>query len=82
MNILFSFIIASGLAYHGIRKKSLSNSGAFTAFLLGFSTFLNEWSVFPVIMLVFYFTSSKLTKVKFNIYKYEYLIVLKTKRIE
>ncbi|RHZ74557.1 hypothetical protein Glove_221g70 [Diversispora epigaea] len=62
MNLLFSFIIASGLAYHGIRKKSLSISGSITAFLLGFGTLISEWSVFPVMMLVFYFTSSKLTK--------------------
>ncbi|CAG8534743.1 7445_t:CDS:10, partial [Diversispora eburnea] len=57
-------LLQERLAYNGISKKSLSISGAISAFLLGFGTLINEWSVFPVIMLVFYFTSSKLTKYK------------------
>ncbi|CAG8576197.1 12450_t:CDS:2 [Funneliformis mosseae] len=49
---------------HGYRKKSLSTSGALAAFSVGFGTLRNDWSVFGVVLLVFYFTGSKLTKYK------------------
>jgi len=61
-----AFLIASLLAAHGLRKKSLSHSGAAAAFLVG----LLSWGSgvrFGATMILFYFSSSKLTKYKAHI---------------
>ena len=67
MNLLYSFIIALLLSLHGYHKKSLSTSGSLAAFSVGFGTLKNDWSVFPVVLFVFYFTGSRLTKVNGSI---------------
>ncbi|RIA80500.1 integral membrane protein DUF92-domain-containing protein [Glomus cerebriforme] len=64
MNLLFTFIISLLLILHGYHKKSLSASGALAAFSVGMGTLQNDWSVFGVVLLVFYFTGSRLTKYK------------------
>ncbi|CAG8805861.1 13756_t:CDS:2, partial [Racocetra persica] len=52
------------LAFHGLHKKSLTKSGALCALLVGFITLSNDWSTFTVVLFVFYFTGSGLTKYK------------------
>jgi uncharacterized membrane protein len=63
MNLLYAFIITLLIILHGYRKKSLSLSGSLAALSVGSGTLQNDWSVFAVILLVFYFTGSRLTKV-------------------
>ncbi|KAG9292255.1 hypothetical protein G9A89_000273 [Geosiphon pyriformis] len=64
MGLLFGLALSVFLVAHGLRKKSLSHSGAVAAFFVGMGTTYNEWAVFPILMLVFYFTGSRLTKLK------------------
>ncbi|KAJ8081858.1 hypothetical protein PM082_007704 [Marasmius tenuissimus] len=59
---IIPFVLASLLGIHGIRKKSLSPSGAATAFLVGLSVFAGEIRVFGVACVVFYLTGSRATK--------------------
>lgn len=59
-------ILASGLASHGYSKRSLSFSGALAALFVGFISFAASWR-FGLILILFYYTSSKLTKVKENL---------------
>jgi uncharacterized membrane protein len=63
MKLIYTFIISLLLVLHGYRKKSLSTSGSSAAFFVGVGTIQNDWSVFAVVLLVFYFTGSRLTKV-------------------
>mmetsp|Transcript_358 Transcript_358/g.415 ORF Transcript_358/g.415 Transcript_358/m.415 type:complete len:334 (-) Transcript_358:61-1062(-) len=63
IRIAIALLIALGLALHGYKKKSLSFSGAISAFLVGFASFAVSYR-FGVILILFYYTSSKLTKVK------------------
>jgi uncharacterized membrane protein len=51
------------LSYHGLRKKSLSLSGASAAFFVGFTAFATSYR-FGIMLILFYYTGSKLTKVK------------------
>jgi len=55
--------LASGLALGGVKRKSLSTDGAVAAFVVGFSALLASYR-FGFTLLVFYWTSSKLTKFK------------------
>jgi uncharacterized membrane protein len=55
--------LALGLSMHGYSKKSLSYNGAAAAFFVGFSSFAVSYR-FGFILILFYYTSSKLTKVK------------------
>ncbi|CAG8499393.1 1081_t:CDS:2, partial [Ambispora leptoticha] len=64
MRLLFGFVLSSFLGGHGYLKKSLSTSGAVAAFLVGLGTMYNDWAVFPLLLLTFYFTGSRLTKLK------------------
>ncbi|KAJ3056562.1 Transmembrane protein 19 [Rhizophlyctis rosea] len=64
MHPLLALTACSLLAYHGIRKKSLSKSGSAAAFLVGLITFSHPNNVFAVILIVFYLSSSRLTKYK------------------
>ncbi|CAG8603790.1 13059_t:CDS:2, partial [Gigaspora rosea] len=64
MHILITVIISLALAFHGLRKKSLAKSGALGAFLVGIITLSNDQLAFTVVLLVFYFTGSRLTKYK------------------
>jgi uncharacterized membrane protein len=63
VRVLVSFIIAVTLAYHGYRKKSLSIDGCLAAFLVGFSSIGVSYR-FGVLLLAFYYSSTKLTKYK------------------
>jgi uncharacterized membrane protein len=55
--------VALGLSYHGLRKKSLSKSGGFAAVLVGFTSFACSYR-FGLILILFYYSSSKFTKLK------------------
>ncbi|KNZ82297.1 Transmembrane protein 19, partial [Termitomyces sp. J132] len=54
--------IASLLSVHGLRRRSLSPSGAATAFAVGFLTFAGALRVFGVALIVFYLIGSRATK--------------------
>ncbi|PWN24249.1 hypothetical protein BCV69DRAFT_280142 [Microstroma glucosiphilum] len=56
--------LAAILASHGLRKGSLSRSGAATAFLVGYLTLANPFPGFGVVLIAFYLTGSRATKVK------------------
>ncbi|KAL1742520.1 integral membrane protein DUF92-domain-containing protein [Schizophyllum fasciatum] len=55
-------LVASGLAFHGLRKKSLSPSGAATAFAVGYLMLSGALYVFGVTLIVFYLVGSRATK--------------------
>ena len=55
--------VATLLSVRGIRKGSLTKSGAISAFIVGFFT-LSCGYRFATLLLTFYFTSTKLTKFK------------------
>lgn len=63
MRCLLAIAVAAGLSYHGLKKKSLSPNGAVAAFVVGFSAFASSYR-FGIILILFYYTGSKLTKVK------------------
>lgn len=58
-----SFLLAIFLASHGLRKKSLSPSGAFAAFVVGFFMMSTQSRVFGVSLISFYLIGSRATKV-------------------
>jgi uncharacterized membrane protein len=58
-----SLLLALLLAVHGIRKKSLSPSGALTAFLVGFLSLSAPTHVFGVSLISFYLVGSRITKI-------------------
>jgi len=62
-------IIAAILAFlfsaHGWRKRSLSNSGAITAFIVGLMTMAGGSRVFGVSLIGFYLVGSRATKCEF-----------------
>jgi len=59
-----SALAAAGLGLHGFRSGSLSSSGAITAAAFGYSTLANPLYTFPVALLTFYFSGSRITKVR------------------
>ena len=61
--IALAAALACGLAWHGYSKRSLNLNGALCAFIVGFTSFAVSYR-FGVILILFYYTSSKLTKVK------------------
>lgn len=61
------FILATSLSAHGLRKKSLSPSGAIAAFVVGFLMMHTRLRVFGVSLIVFYLVGSRATKVGKNI---------------
>lgn len=61
--IYVAIILSGGLSYHGIRKKSLSISGCLAAFGVGVIAFASSVR-FGVILIAFYYSSSKLTKLQ------------------
>jgi uncharacterized membrane protein len=61
-----ALILASYLSFHGISKKSLDLSGALGAILVGFLSFACSYR-FGFILILFYYSSSKLTKFKENV---------------
>lgn len=56
------FVIASLLSIHGLRRRSLSPSGAAAAFTVGFMMFSGPLLVFGVSLIVFYLIGSRATK--------------------
>ena len=59
---MLALIIAIGMSLKGYKKKSLSKSGAITAFIVCYIIFRSSYR-FGLTLLNFYITSSKLTKV-------------------
>ncbi|KAI8927781.1 integral membrane protein DUF92-domain-containing protein [Entophlyctis helioformis] len=64
-----ALLAVAGLATHGIRKKSLSVSGAAAASALGLAIFSHPSPLFGAVLLTFYLSSSKLTKYKVDVKK-------------
>ncbi|KAG6917219.1 hypothetical protein DXG01_003424 [Tephrocybe rancida] len=62
-DLVLAFSLASLLSGHGFSKKSLSPSGAVTAFIVGFMTIAGGLRVFGIALVVFYYIGSKATKV-------------------
>nr|CCA24489.1 conserved hypothetical protein [Albugo laibachii Nc14] len=58
-----SFALALALSIHGLKKHSLNKSGAIAAFFVGWLT-MSAGYFFGTILLAFYFSGSKLTKLK------------------
>lgn len=56
-------LIATVLAGHGLRKKSLSPSGALAAFVVGFLMLSAPTRTFGVSLIIFYLVGSRATKV-------------------
>lgn len=61
--LIVAFVISFVLSYRGLKKKSLSVDGAVAAFVVGFIHTIACYT-FTVILAVFFFTSSWLTKYK------------------
>jgi uncharacterized membrane protein len=57
-------LIATLLAAHGLRKGSLSSSGAIAAFLVGYFHLACPLKFFGVSLIAFYLLGSRATKVK------------------
>jgi uncharacterized membrane protein len=68
MNLIASFGLCGLLAIHGLRKKSLSISGAIAAVLVGLLTFTTPLLLFSVVLLSFYLAGSRVTKVHYVIF--------------
>ena len=63
-DLLLATVLAGLLGFHGFRKKSLSPSGALTAFVVGVLTMAGGLRVFGVALAVFYLLGSRATKCK------------------
>lgn len=63
LHIVLSVLLAGTLSVHGFRKRSLSISGSIVAFIVGFLHFAVS-AKFGVVLILFYYTSSYLTKLK------------------
>lgn len=61
-DLVLGVVFASLLSLHGLRKKSLSPSGALTAFIVGTLTMAGGLRVFGVALIVFYLIGSRATK--------------------
>lgn len=59
--MILAALIASYMAYSGKKKQSLNTSGALAAIFVGFASFSCSYR-FGLMLIMFYFTSSKLTK--------------------
>lgn len=56
-------LVATGLALHGLRKGSLSTSGAAAAWVVGYGHLAGPVKLFGVAMIAFYLIGSRATKV-------------------
>ncbi|KAI9350330.1 integral membrane protein DUF92-domain-containing protein [Obelidium mucronatum] len=63
MHLLATAALYAILAWHGLKKKSLSRSGAIAAAAVCFPTFLHPSYSFMAGLLTFYLSASRLTKV-------------------
>ena len=66
--ISLAILISLGLCYHGLKKKSLDSSGALAALIVGFISFATSYQ-YGMTLILFYYVSSKLTKMKEDIKK-------------
>jgi len=57
-----ALLLATLLSAHGLRKRSLSPSGAAAAFIVGFGMMSVKLRVFGVGLIVFYLSGSRATK--------------------
>lgn len=62
---LYPFLIALLLSGHGLRKKSLSPSGALTAFVVGFLMMSGGVRVFGLALIALYLAGSRATKCEY-----------------
>ncbi|TFY67730.1 hypothetical protein EVJ58_g1436 [Rhodofomes roseus] len=60
---LVPLLLAAFLGFHGLRKRSLSPSGALAAFVVGFSMMAVPLRAFGVSLITFYLVGSRATKV-------------------
>lgn len=60
---ILAAVVAFALSYHGFMKNSLSISGAIAAFFVGFTSFAVSYRC-GIILIVFYYSGSKFTKVR------------------
>ncbi|KAF9985778.1 Transmembrane protein 19 [Modicella reniformis] len=67
--VLYPAALIAFMVRHGLSKKSLSQSGALAAAIVGLGTFTNSPYVFSTVLLTFYLSSSRLTKFKAQIKK-------------
>jgi uncharacterized membrane protein len=58
----FAVALSTLLAVYALRKKSLSKDGAAGAFMLGLVTFSSNYWFFAIVLLIFFLSSSRLTK--------------------
>jgi uncharacterized membrane protein len=63
IRFIVATVLAGALAAHGYKKKSLNVSGSLAAIVVGFVSFAASYRL-GWILILFYYTSSKLTKVK------------------
>ncbi|KAJ3381376.1 hypothetical protein HDU84_005148 [Entophlyctis sp. JEL0112] len=63
MHLILTLLLYAALAYDGLRKKSLSISGAIAAAAVCLPTFSHPSYLFMIVLLTFYYSSSKFTKV-------------------
>ncbi|CAH0478826.1 unnamed protein product [Peronospora belbahrii] len=61
--VLIASLLAGGLGYRGLKKQSLDVTGAISACFVGFFTLVSGYR-FGLLLLGFYFSGSKLTKVR------------------
>eukprot|EP01041_Mallomonas_annulata_P003793 gene3793-7537_t len=61
--VIIASIVALYLAFSGHKKKSLSISGAVAALIVGFVSFSTSYR-FGILLILFYYTGSKFTKLK------------------
>ncbi|RLN50409.1 hypothetical protein BBJ29_000933 [Phytophthora kernoviae] len=66
VRLLVAALVAAALARRGLKKKSLDVSGAIAASFVGFLTLSSSYR-FGVLLLGFYFSGSKLTKVRSSV---------------
>ena len=64
---IIPFVLSLLLSVHGWRKKSLSPSGALTAFVVGLLTMAGGTRVFGVALIGFYLVGSRATKCEFSL---------------
>ena len=63
LRLAVAFILAGLLARHGLKKKSLDETGATAAFFVGLISFAVSYRM-GMILILFYLSSSRLTKLK------------------
>ena len=68
IRVSLALLLSLYLSVQGYRKKSLNKSGAIAAFFVGLTSFSVSYR-FGILLISFYYSSSKLTKVKSGVKK-------------